>query len=391
MIKKGFLSLFIALALFSGFVFFPNSWIKAWISEDDVEQAKTNMSPLVFQGTYLQERMLQEPTSMPLYGSSELNRFDPFHPYNYARATDAPYTTFMIGRGGMQSITHFLNFAAQEKNLEGKKLVFIISPQWFTEKGMGEFHFSPNYSMLHAYDLAFNRDMDANLRKQAMERLLEFDTVERDRLLKTMYQYQMSNGKKHPVTGRMAMVAGRFHKELLEKKDLYYSLFPRKGHSLKNNDKLVVDQSFEQQIQHAEAYGEKRVSNEYMIENRAYKRLVNANFSKFKNMRKHEDYTKSPEYKDFQLVMDVLKDAGAKPLFVSIPVNGYWYDYNGYPKERRQQYYEKMAQLLKDANVDYVDFTDHEYDPYFIMDTIHIGWKGWVYLDQSMDKYWAQQ
>ncbi|UZM98926.1 D-alanyl-lipoteichoic acid biosynthesis protein DltD [Lysinibacillus sp. MHQ-1] len=56
--------------------------------------------------------------------------------------------------------------------------------------------FSPNYSMLHAYDLAFNDDMDADLRKQAMERLLEFDTVERDRLLKTMYQYQMSNGKK---------------------------------------------------------------------------------------------------------------------------------------------------------------------------------------------------
>ncbi|WP_249728199.1 D-alanyl-lipoteichoic acid biosynthesis protein DltD, partial [Bacillus paralicheniformis] len=53
-------------------------------------------------------------------------------------------------------------------------------PQWFTEKGMGEFHFSQNYSMLHAYDLAFNQEMDADLRKRAMERLLEFDTVERD-------------------------------------------------------------------------------------------------------------------------------------------------------------------------------------------------------------------
>ncbi|WP_036121186.1 D-alanyl-lipoteichoic acid biosynthesis protein DltD, partial [Lysinibacillus sphaericus] len=322
MMKKGFLSLFIAFALFTGFVFFPNAWIKAWISDEDVEQAKTNMSPLVFQGTYLQERMLQEPHSMPLYGSSELNRFDPFHPYNYARASEAPYSTFMIGRGGMQSITHFLNFAAQEGNLKDKKLVFIISPQWFTEKGMGEFHFSPNYSMLHAYDLAFNQEMDADLRKRAMERLLEFDTVERDRLLKTMYQYQMSNGKEKPITGRLAMVAGRFHKELLEKKDLYYSLFPRKGHHLKSNDKLIANQSFEQQLQHAEAYGKKRVSNDYMIENRAYQRLVNANFSKFKGMRKKEDYTKSPEYKDFQLVMDVLKDAGAKPLFVSIPVNG---------------------------------------------------------------------
>ena len=92
MIKKAFF-LYLLHLLFYWLCLFPNAWIKAWISNEDVEQAKTNMSPLVFQGTYLQERMLQEPSSMPLYGSSELNRFDPFHPYNYTRATDAPYST----------------------------------------------------------------------------------------------------------------------------------------------------------------------------------------------------------------------------------------------------------------------------------------------------------
>ena len=120
MIKKAFF-LYLLHSLFYWLCLLSNAWIKARISNEDVEQAKTNMSPLVFQGTYLQERMLQEPSSMPLYGSSELNRFDPFHPYNYTRAINAPYSTFMIGRGGMQSITHFLNFAAQEKNLKDKK------------------------------------------------------------------------------------------------------------------------------------------------------------------------------------------------------------------------------------------------------------------------------
>ena len=390
MIKKGFLSLFIAFVLFAVFVFFPNSWIKAWISDEDVEQAKTNMSPLVFQGMYLQERMLQEPNSMPLYGSSELNRFDPFHPYNYARATNAPYSTFMIGRGGMQSITHFLNFAAQEKNLKDKKIVFIVSPQWFTKKGMGELHFSPNYSMLHAYDLAYNKDIDVKLRNRAMERLLEFETVNRDQLLRTIYQYQLSNGKERPIVGRLAMLAGHFQKALLEKKDLYYSLFPRESHKLKSNDKLVANQTFEQQLKNAEKYGKKRVTNDLMIENKFYKRLVNADLTKFKRSRKNEDYTVSPEYEDFQLVIDILKDAGAKPLFISIPVNGYWYDYNEYPQERRQKYYEKMEQVLTNANVPYVNFSDHEYDPYFIMDTIHIAWKGWVYVDQELDNYWTQ-
>lgn len=49
-----------------------------------------------------------------------------------------------------------------------------------------------------------------------------------------------------------------------------------------------------------------------------------------------------------------------------------------------------MEQVLKDAKVAYVDFSDHEYDPYFIMDTIHIAWKGWVYLDQQLDQHWSQ-
>lgn len=127
-----------------------------------------------------------------------------------------------------------------------------------------------------------------------------------------------------------------------------------------------------------------------MIENKFYKRLVNADLTKFKGSRKNEDYTVSPEYEDFQLVIDILKDAGAKPLFISIPVNGYWYDYNEYPQERRQKYYEKMEQVLTNANVPYVNFSDHEYDPYFIMDTIHIAWKGWVYVDQELDNYWTQ-
>jgi len=391
MIKKGFLSLLIAFVLFAGVIFFPNSWIEAWISDEDVEQAKTSMSPLVFQGMYFQERMLQEPSTMPLYGSSELNRFDPFHPSNYARATNAPYTTFMVGRGGMQSITHFLNFAAQEENLKDKKIVFIISPQWFTKKGMNELHFSPNYSMLHAYDLAYNKDIDEDLRNRGMERLLAFDTVNRDDLLKTIYEYKISGGKEKPIIGRLAMIAGHVQKALLEKKDLYYSLFPREPHKLKNNDKLVVDQTFEQQLENAEKYGEKRVSNDLMIENKFYKRLKNANINKFKGMRKNEDYTTSPEYEDLQLVIDVLKDAGAKPLFVSIPVNGHWYDYTEYPEERRQKYYDKMEQILTDNEVPFVDFSDHDYDPYFIMDTIHIAWKGWVYLDQELDKYWAEK
>lgn len=33
------------------------------------------------------------------------------------------------------------------------------------------------------------------------------------------------------------------------------------------------------------------------------------------------------------MMLDILKDAGAEPMFVTIPVNGKWYDYTGFPKK----------------------------------------------------------
>ncbi|MGG0657289.1 D-alanyl-lipoteichoic acid biosynthesis protein DltD [Rummeliibacillus pycnus] len=386
--KITFLPLVIAIIIFLAFIFFPNRWLKSWITDQRVEEAKIEMNPLMFQGAYLQSQMLKDKNALPIYGSSELEHFDPFYPYNYTKAAGTPYSTFMVGRGGSQSITHFLNFAEQEKNLKGKKIVFIISPQWFTAQGMDDFHFSPNYSMLHAYDLAFNHEMNPKLKEKAMRRLLQFDTVKRDHLLVSMYKYELAKDKM-PILGRATMAIGYMNRALLEKKDLYYSLINEKDKNLHAKPSLIKDQTFEQQIANADAYGKKRITNNDLnVNDKYYNRNIAPKYKQLKNFRKDVDYSKSPEYEDFQLVIDVLKDAGAKPIFVSIPMNGKWYDYAGYPKEKRQAYYQKIRTIIKDSNYPLIDYSSHEYDPHFITDTIHIGWKGWVYLDRDMDRYW---
>ncbi|MED0819055.1 D-alanyl-lipoteichoic acid biosynthesis protein DltD, partial [Bacillus paranthracis] len=33
----------------------------------------------------------------------------------------------------------------------------------------------------------------------------------------------------------------------------------------------------------------------------------------------------------------------------------------------------------------------HEYDKYFLKDTIHIGWKGWVYFDEEIQKFYQNK
>ncbi|MFJ8263785.1 D-alanyl-lipoteichoic acid biosynthesis protein DltD [Rummeliibacillus sp. NPDC094406] len=386
--KYTFLPLAIAVVLFFAFLFFPNRWLKSWITDQRVEEAKIEMNPLMFQGAYLQSQMLKDKKTLPIYGSSELEHLDPFHPYNYTKAAGTPYSTFMVGRGGTQSITHFLNFAEQEKNLKGKKIIFIISPQWFMPGGIDDFHLSPNYSMLHAYDLAFNHEMDPKIKEKAMRRLLQFDTVKRDHLLVSMYKYELAKDKK-PVLGRVSMIFGYLNRALLEKKDLYYSLINETDKNPHAKPSLIKNQTFEQQIHNADAFGEKRVSNNnYNVADKYYNRNIAPKYNELKNSKKDLDFSKSPEYKDFQLMMDVLRDAGAKPLFISIPMKGKWYDYTGYSKEKRQRYYQKIRTVVKDSNFPLIDYSSHEYDPYFITDTLHIGWKGWAYLDRDMDRYW---
>lgn len=387
--KITFIPLGIAILLFLLFLFFPNKILEGMISDKQVELAKTEMNQLVFQGSYMQSRMLQDDNMMPIYGSSELVRFDPFHPYNYTKAADTPYETYMIGRGGTQSITHFLNIAEQQENLEGKKVIFIISPQWFVKEGMDETHFSPNYSMLQAYDLAFNKTMDTQLKHKGMERLLTFDTVSRDPVLRTIYKYEISNYEEYKILGKVAKGIGSITRALQHKKDLYYSLFiGNKETNLKEKPSLITGKSIEEQILAAEQYGAKRVNNEFGIDSQYYAKKIEPKLDELKGYKSEEAYTDSPEYDDLKLVMEAFKDAGAKPLFVSIPLNGKWYDYADFDLEERQAYYDKMTDFLIDSGQSYIDFSNHEDDPYFLTDTLHIGWKGWVYLDHAMDEFW---
>lgn len=46
--------------------------------------------------------------------------------------------------------------------------------------------------------------------------------------------------------------------------------------------------------------------------------------------------------------MDVLKQSKAEPLFVILPVNGEYYDYTGFPKKGRDDYYKRITAQIAD-------------------------------------------
>ena len=385
--KPIFLPLFLAFFVLFILVIIPDRWIESLIPKNRISQAATELNPVMFQGKYIQQKMLADSRYLPIYGSSELARLDRFNPANYFQEVHEGFTPFLVGRGGTESLIHFLNFSEHMDQLKGKKIVFVLSPQWFNPQGADESHFVPNYSSLQGYDFAFNKQVDPVVKKMAIKRLLTYSSVKNDPILSTLYKSEITNNpwiKREAIALRPVAV---IYRHLLAKKDLYYSLA---GGLSRNRDLTpkVRNKSWSQLAQYAEQYGAKRATNNHFY-------IVNSQYNKIKGFlpsNKNKDinrsYGKSIEYGDFQLVLDILKQSGAKPLFISVPVNGPYYDYTGFPKEGRIAYYTRIKQQIEAEDFPVADFSSHEYDPYFMKDTIHIGWKGWVYIDRAIKQFY---
>ncbi|MBF1119964.1 MAG: D-alanyl-lipoteichoic acid biosynthesis protein DltD, partial [Streptococcus sp.] len=72
------------------------------------------------------------------------------------------------------------------------------------------------------------------------------------------------------------------------------------------------------------------------------------------------------------------------------PVNGPWYDYIGIDASQRNAFSTKINEIVKEAGVKQVDLTSHDYDPYYIWDATHPGWKGWPLVEKELVKFFKE-
>jgi len=83
---------------------------------------------------------------------------------------------------------------------------------------------------------------------------------------------------------------------------------------------------------------------------------------------------KAQEWKDFELVLRLLKETGAQPLILSMPLHADVLEAQGVSEEARLQYGAQLKELVKKYKAPLVYFSDHESDPVFFVDqNDHIG------------------
>ncbi len=395
-------ALLLAPAFLVGFVSVRTSYAtrqldSLLVREPVMDRLAVMLFPNKLEGSAILTCAFERDDFLPVFGSSELGRGlipDPYHiSLTFARRPTG-FVPFLVGRGGCQSLIHLVNIAAQD-GLRHRRIVIIISPQWFLPTGIPEVYFNSNFSALQTYRVLYSRHLSQSLKVRIAKRLLTFSTV-RDKFPVLAYVLK-GYGTANPTDRYLAALSrplSYLQMQYLEMQDAQEALavaLAVKSDVPAETNMIVGPRgtSWLDLLRMAEMEGKQRsTNNPYGIYNEYFDTYISRDYGKLKDSLRWMTFTQSPEYDDLKLLLDVLREYQIDAVFVSVPVNGLWYDYAGVPQQVREAYYHKVAELIRGQGFKVVDFSTHEYEKYFLKDVMHLGWKGWVYIGEVIDRHY---
>lgn len=350
-------------------------------------------SALKNQGLALQRESASRGDNLLIFGSSELGSIQkPFYPVDFFAGKKDGFQVNLIGRGYSQSIIHAVNIGALGAELKNKKIVFIISPQWFSESGLRPGEFNMNFSELQFYTFMFSNELDKDIKIDAANRMKKLAGTNNEfSHIKIYCDLYAGDNILGTASLMLLMPYYKFKYYLLSIKDKIKTGDLLKLYSGKTEIIKPSEASFDWEDEKRKAVEKGRQeanNNEYLIENGYYDMYIKKDFKAYKGSFKNASYLKSPEYDDFKILLETCKNLGVKPLIISVPVHGKWYDYCEFSKKDREEYYKKINEIVASYGFDVADFSGHEYDNYFLKDIMHLGWKGWVYVDEAIDRFY---
>lgn len=346
-----------------------------------VSQVKVKRSDSIYRAA------MKDPQFIPFFGSSELQRYDPFHPDALADKYKRDYTPFLIGHAGTESLDHYLTMQAMGDSLNNKKMVFFVSPQWFVKKGVSKGAFNANFSTLHAIDFINNSGIGETERRYVAKRILHYGSTKADTIITNALE-NISNGEELTTIQKKYIAAKR---TILEKnKDVLGSHIPDNSWDLLNKQEKKLPETYNTQSLDSLAFEiakKNTTNNDFRIKNSFYTKHVEANVERLNGAQKHFNYLQSPEYADFQVVLQELARQNVDVQFVVTPVNSKWREYTQLSSEMLDEFSTKIDHQITSQGFKVIDLTKKSTEPYYMQDTIHLGWRGWVDLDTKIKPF----
>ena len=334
-------------------------------------------------------RALTDPNMrfIPFLGSSEWIRFDSVHPAVLAEKYHRPYRPYFLGQAGAASLNQYFGMQQILPEIEGKQAVFVISPQWFTKEDQDPVTFQTYFNNDQLTAFLENQSGDVATQYAANRLLKQNPSVPMKRIVEKLAKNEQLSDFDQTVVNLSA--------EFNERQAALFGQFSIRGrlkykdHVEKYLSSLPEQFSYEELEKIARKDAEANTNNNDMgIENQFYKTQVKDYLEKYKGYQKNYNFLKSSEYNDLQLALNQFAKSKVNVLFVIQPVNKKWMAHTGLSEEMYQHAVEKIRyQLESQGFTNIADFSKKGGDPYFVKDTIHIGWLGWLAFDKVVNPF----
>ena len=324
---------------------------------------------------------------VPFFGSSEWMRFDSMHPAVLAEKYDRSYRPYFMGQAGVATLSQYFGIQQITSELENKQAVFVISPQWFTKEDHDPTIFQTYFNNDQLTAFLGNQSGDAASQYAANRLLKQNPGVS----MKSIVEKLAKGEKLSEFDQSMINISS----QLNEKQSALFGQFSIRGrlrykdHVEKYLSSLPDQFSYEELENIARKEGEENTTNNDLgVDNHFYNTKLKKDWKKWEGSQKNFNFLKSPEYNDLQLVLDQFAKSKVNVIFVFQPVNKKWMNYTGLSEEMYQHSVEKIRyQLESQGFTNIADFSKNGGDPYFVKDTIHIGWLGWLAFDKVVNPF----
>ena len=343
--------------------------------------------PIKDKGTILQQTSLEN-NDLLLFGSSELAFSEEQSPRVFFPNSGLPYNANTIGRAGVMSLEHTLNINALDYTND-KKVVYLLSFQWFMGDVLGSDSFYANFSKdkFYKYMTDFSIPNDEKIYMASRVSDLTRNVKNKDDLDAWAYSKLC---KKCPFFFNAIQILSSpylmFEQAVLSTKDKALAL-NYLGTMQPYQTKQLRDINWSDEYNKAEAAGKSNVHDSRFYFNDGYANYISSELASQKNADAEMDLQSSKEYADFEIFLKTCKRKEIKPLIVVQSGNGWYYDYLGLSEAKRKEVYDRLCTMAQRYGFTVYSMADLEYVPYAYYDAWHPGWKGWLYVNQKITEY----
>jgi D-alanine transfer protein len=381
-------SLALALALAAAGIFGGYHWARDK-EEHLLHSAAPEFCDAKLHGVALIREALSRPDTLVFFGSSELIPNVPLKGVDFFAESPTGFTMFPVGKAGTTALSVLQKLGCAGEELVGKKVVISLSPSFFQSEQVDAKYFEGNSSKLQLKEFLASDRFSDSLKHDVAEQILKYPKVyEGDWILE--------------FTLRRVAEGGAWNGFLLAVMEPYSALERAVGR-MQDHVEAAFALNGEPEVASVQAFRPKHARSLNWDE--LFRTAEQQSKSLASKARKGPPLVtrakgswdkqfvakmqKAQEWKDFELVLRVLKETGARPLVISMPLHADILEAQGVSEEGRLQYGNQLRELVKKYNAPLVYFSDHESDPVFFVDqNDHIGSKGWWYYNKLLDDFY---